>query len=86
MFQQGLVDLDVEIAKCDKKLDLAKLNLDKVLKVESQPDYEETVPATVRLQNEEKVCNYRFACEFSFLIPRDHPELQRRTLEAEVVN
>lgn len=52
---QGLVDLDVEIAKCDKKLDLAKLNLEKVRKVESQPDYEETVPANVRLINEDKV-------------------------------
>ncbi|KAJ3482542.1 hypothetical protein NLI96_g6905 [Meripilus lineatus] len=51
---RGLVDLDVEIAKCDKKLDLAKLNLDKVRKVESQADYEETVPANVRLINEDK--------------------------------
>lgn len=49
------MDLDVEIAKCEKKLDLAKLNLEKVRKVESQPDYEDTVPASVRLQNEEKV-------------------------------
>jgi valyl-tRNA synthetase len=51
---QGLVDLDVEIAKADKKLILARLNLDKVTKVESQPDYEDTVPANVRLANEEK--------------------------------
>ncbi len=49
------MDLDVEIAKCDKKLDLAKLNLEKVRKVESQADYEETVPANVRLINEDKV-------------------------------
>jgi hypothetical protein len=52
---QGLVDLDVEIAKCEKKLDLARLNLGKILKVEGQADYEETVPNTVRLANEEKV-------------------------------
>ncbi|KAF8063543.1 tRNA synthetases class I-domain-containing protein [Lyophyllum atratum] len=51
---RGLVDLDVEIAKCVKKLDLARLNLQKVVKMEAQPDYEETVPATVRLANEEK--------------------------------
>ncbi|KAJ6580851.1 tRNA synthetases class I-domain-containing protein [Mycena capillaripes] len=51
---RGLVDLDVEIAKCDKKLDLAKLNLQKMVKLESQPDYEETVPANVRLANSEK--------------------------------
>jgi valyl-tRNA synthetase len=53
--EQGVVDLDVEIAKCVKKLELASLNLDKVWKVESQPEYESTVPANVRLANEEKV-------------------------------
>lgn len=58
------MDLDIEIAKCDKKLGLAKMNLDKVLKVESQADYAETVPANVRLQNEEKVC-------YSFLLSYD---------------
>ncbi|KAG5220850.1 tRNA synthetases class I-domain-containing protein [Salix suchowensis] len=51
---RGLVDLDVEISKCDKKLDLAKLSLQKIVKVESQADYEDTVPANVRLVNEEK--------------------------------
>lgn len=54
------MDLDVEIAKCDKKLGLAKLNLEKVRKVESQADYEETVPENVRLINEEKVCGFPF--------------------------
>ena len=52
---QGLVDLDAEIAKCEKKLQLAKLNLDKVRKVEAQSDYVETVPANVRLSNEDRV-------------------------------
>lgn len=47
--------MDIEIAKCDKKLDLARLNLQKVIKVESQADYAETVPENVRLANEEKV-------------------------------
>ncbi|KAJ7147637.1 tRNA synthetases class I-domain-containing protein [Mycena crocata] len=51
---RGLVDLDVEIAKCDKKLDVSQLNLQKLIKVESQPDYEDTVPANVRLANSEK--------------------------------
>lgn len=46
----------MEISKCDKKLDLARLNLAKVVKVESQPDYLVTVPEDVRLSNEEKVC------------------------------
>ena len=50
-----MVDLDVEIAKCDKKLDLAKMSLDKILKVEAQADYETTIPENVRLANEEKV-------------------------------
>ena len=50
------MDLNVEIAKADKKLGLTILNLDKVKKVESQPNYEDTIPADVRLVNEEKVC------------------------------
>jgi valyl-tRNA synthetase len=45
----------VEIAKCEKKLNLARMNLEKLSKVESQPDYEETVPENVRLINEDKV-------------------------------
>jgi valyl-tRNA synthetase len=52
---KGLVDLDAEIAKAEKKLHLAQLNLDKIVKVESQADYESTVPVNVRLVNEEKV-------------------------------
>ncbi|KAF5378144.1 hypothetical protein D9615_007603 [Tricholomella constricta] len=51
---RGLVDLDVEIAKCDKKLHLVRLNLSKITKFEAQPDYEETVPADVRVVNEDK--------------------------------
>jgi len=51
---RGLVDLDAEIAKAEKKLDLAKLNLGKIKKVMEQADYENTVPSNVRLQNEEK--------------------------------
>ena len=52
---QGLVDFDVEIAKCEKKLNLARLNLEKIVKTESQPDYKETVPENVRLVNKDKV-------------------------------
>lgn len=54
-YLKGLIDLDLEIAKCEKKLDLAQLNLQKIIKVQSQADYEETVPTTVRLANDEKV-------------------------------
>ena len=50
------MDLEKEINKCDKKLDLARLNLQKIVKIESQPEYEETVPANVRTANEDKVC------------------------------
>lgn len=56
-YYQGLVDLDVEISKCDKKLDLARMNLQKVVKVEAQADYIETVPENVRQGNEDKVCS-----------------------------
>jgi len=37
-----------------KKLDLARMNLGKILKVEAQGDYTETVPEAVRLVNEDK--------------------------------
>ena len=57
-YPQGLVDLDAEIAKAVKKLSLAQLNLDKILKIESQAEYESTVPDNVRLANEEKVSLY----------------------------
>ena len=49
------MDLQKEIVKCEKKLDLARLSLQKIMKVTSQPDYESTVPENVRLANEEKV-------------------------------
>ena len=49
------MDLDKEINKCDKKLNLARLNLQKIVKIESHPDYEETVPANVRTANDDKV-------------------------------
>ncbi|KIJ23910.1 hypothetical protein M422DRAFT_39377 [Sphaerobolus stellatus SS14] len=51
---RGLVDLDNEIAKCDKKLDLAALNADKIRKLQSQPGYE-SVPENVRESNDEKL-------------------------------
>ncbi|THG98479.1 hypothetical protein EW026_g3716 [Hermanssonia centrifuga] len=51
---RGLVDLDVEIDKCDKKLRLAQMSLQKIQKMESQPDYEETAPANAKLANEDR--------------------------------
>ena len=49
------MDLEKEINKCEKKLDLARLNLQKIVKIESQPEYKETVPANVRAANYDKV-------------------------------
>ncbi|KAJ7600772.1 tRNA synthetases class I-domain-containing protein [Mycena floridula] len=51
---RGIVDIQVELTKCEKKLDLARLNLQKIVKIESQADYETSVPENVRLSNEDK--------------------------------
>ncbi|KAL1719893.1 hypothetical protein EV715DRAFT_289754 [Schizophyllum commune] len=51
---QGLVDLDVEISKCDKKLDVVRLALEKIVKTESQADYEQNDPENVRAANADK--------------------------------
>ena len=75
-----MVDLDLEIAKCDKKLGLAQLNLDKIIKIESQPNYEETIPAAVRLANEDKVCTTWVSRPTNF----DCLFYQRKTYEAEI--
>ena len=84
-FFQGLIDLDAEIAKSEKKLQLARLNLDKVRKVEAQSDYVETVPENVRSINEDRVRCYHdiCSCALNFFI---NPllTLQRKTLEAEI--
>jgi valyl-tRNA synthetase len=52
---RGQVDLEAEIAKTEKKLGLARMNLEKILKIEAQPDYAATVPENARSSNEEKV-------------------------------
>jgi valyl-tRNA synthetase len=59
---KGLVDLDAEIAKCDKKLTLARLNLEKIMKIVSQPDYAETVPSVVQISNDEKKKTFETEC------------------------
>ncbi len=48
------MDLDNEISKCEKKLNVARMNLQKITKHESQPDYAETIPEAVRQSNDEK--------------------------------
>lgn len=53
---RGQIDLDAEIGKCEKKLDLARMGLAKVQKVEAHADYASTVPPDVRVINENKVC------------------------------
>jgi hypothetical protein len=52
---QRLVDLDAEIAKCEKRLQLAQLNLDKFRKMEALAGYVKAVPANVRFINEDMV-------------------------------
>jgi len=59
-YYKGLIDIDAEIAKCDKKLTLARLNLEKIAKIISQPDYAETVPSIVQITNDEKVAFLSF--------------------------
>jgi valyl-tRNA synthetase len=59
-YYKGFVDLDAEIAKCDKKLTLAHLNLEQIMKIVSQPDYAETVPSVVQISNDEKVASLSF--------------------------
>ena len=66
---KGLIDIAAEIAKCEKKLDLARLNLDKIRKIQSQAEYEETIPANVRLLNEDKVCVGKHMPFFTILTP-----------------
>ena len=51
---QGLVDLDVEISKCDKKLDVVRLALEKIVKTESQADYAQNDPENVRAADADK--------------------------------
>jgi valyl-tRNA synthetase len=85
-FFQGLIDLDAEIAKSEKKLQLARLNLDKVTKVEAQSDYVETVPENVRSINEDRVRCYHdiCSCPINLFINPLLLTLQRKTLEAEI--
>lgn len=52
-----MVDLDVEISKCEKKLTLAQLNVDKVRKLIAQPGYEQNIPEDVKASNIENVCS-----------------------------
>lgn len=49
------MDFEKEINKLEKKLDLARLSLQKIVRNESQPGYVETVPANVRTANDDKV-------------------------------
>ena len=53
------MDLDHEIVKNEKKLGVAKIALDKVVKAESVPNYEEIVPLETREFNAERVSSSR---------------------------
>ncbi|KAG9026395.1 hypothetical protein FRB95_008882 [Tulasnella sp. JGI-2019a] len=52
---KGMVDLDDEITKIEKKLDLVRISADKLQKTMSQGNYEEVIPENVRLANTEKM-------------------------------
>ncbi|CAE6413283.1 unnamed protein product [Rhizoctonia solani] len=41
---KGMVDLDAEVSKLDKKLGLAQMSADKIRKLQEQPDYEKNLP------------------------------------------
>ena len=80
---KGLIDIAAEIAKCEKKLDLARMNLDKIRKIQSQAEYEETIPANVRLLNEDKVCVTKYMTVSTILTSASLPH-QRKIYEAEI--
>ena len=75
------MDLKAEVAKCDKKIDLVRLNLDKLYKVLSQADYQTAVPEAVQMSNEEKVWRVT-SVHRNVLIVDGH--VQRKTLEVEL--
>ncbi|KAG8925287.1 hypothetical protein FRC00_004142 [Tulasnella sp. 408] len=52
---KGLVDLDEEINKIAKKLDVVNLGIDKLQKTMGQSNYEEVIPENVRAANAEKL-------------------------------
>ncbi len=58
------------------------MNLTKIVKIESQEDYESTVPSTVRLANEEKVRSSLKLIPIMSLTAICY--FQRKTLEADI--
>ncbi|QRW22599.1 Isoleucyl-tRNA synthetase [Rhizoctonia solani] len=52
---KGMVDLDAEVSKLEKKLGLAQMSADKIRKLQEQPDYEKNLPENVRESNAEKL-------------------------------
>ncbi|KAJ3557339.1 hypothetical protein NM688_g1525 [Phlebia brevispora] len=55
---RGLIDIDVEIEKCEKKKKVAQIALDKIKKVQAHPNYEQTVDDETRQANEDKLRQY----------------------------
>jgi hypothetical protein len=53
--KQGVVDLDAEIVKNEKKIAFAKMGMEKVQKQIDAPTYMEKTPEAVRQRNDEKV-------------------------------
>ncbi|KAF8308576.1 hypothetical protein DL93DRAFT_2171021 [Clavulina sp. PMI_390] len=55
---KGLVDLNAEIEKCEKKIALAQMGADKVKKLMSAPGYEQNIPEDVRAANLKNLQTY----------------------------
>ena len=54
-FCQGLIDIDAEIEKCEKKKKVAQMGMEKLKKVQAHPSYAQTVDPETHLVNEEKI-------------------------------
>lgn len=76
------MDVYAELTKCEKRLDLARMGLQKINKVESQPDYVDSVPVCVRQANEEKV---RFSLLNNILVPRGKHYCRSRNTDVRII-
>lgn len=74
---RGSVDLIAEIAKCEKKLGLAQLNLDKIQKLQRQIGYDTIVPKGVQEANYQKVNSFFFQSNFFLIVTRAKHTRQR---------
>lgn len=60
---QGEVDLGAEIVKAEKRIDVAKMGIDRIQKHKADPAYEVKISEEIKQANEEKV---RLGCYHPF--------------------